>query len=180
MTIIWRQGEELYELPTSTTNVIDFVSHNVEQTVHVGALLGQALRGGDVLCLSGHLGAGKTALTRGIASGWGAREPVTSPTFTLIHEHTRDCDSQRLFHIDSYRLRGAGDAWSIGLEDIIYGDDTTVIEWAENVRELLPDDCLWVKIALLDNGERKLKFSAEGERSQALLDAFRDRALGWC
>lgn len=160
--------------------MIDFVSHNVEQTVHVGKLLGEALRPGDVLCLSGTLGAGKTALTRGIAAGWGAQEPVTSPTFTLVHEHTRASDRQRLYHIDSYRLNGTGDAWSIGLEDIVYGDDVTVIEWAENVSDLLPDDCLWIKLTMLENGDRRLLFRAEGEQSQVLLNAFRERALGRC
>lgn len=167
-------------MPSSTASVIDFVSHSVEQTVRIGALLGEVVRPGDVLCLSGSLGAGKTALTRGIAAGWGAREPVTSPTFTLVHEHTRAGDGQRLYHIDSYRLDGAGDAWSIGLEDLVYGDDVTVIEWAENVRDLLPDDCLWIKLSMLDNGDRRLMFRAAGEQSQTLLNAFRERALGRC
>lgn len=167
-------------MPSATTSVIDFVSHHVEQTVQIGTLLGEVLRPGDVLCLSGSLGAGKTALTRGIAAGWGAREPVTSPTFTLVHEHTRAGDGQRLYHIDSYRLNGSGDAWSIGLEDIVYSDDVAVIEWAEHVRDLLPDDCLWVTFVMLDNSDRRLLFRAVGEQSQALLNAFRERALGHC
>ncbi len=167
-------------MPTTTTSVVDYVSHSVEQTEHVGKLLGQALHGGELLCLTGNLGAGKTALTRGIAAGWGAREPVTSPTFTLIHEHTRDADDRRLYHIDGYRLQGADDGAGIGLEDLFDSDDTVVIEWAENVLELLPPDRLWVDIVMLSNGERRLKFRAEGERSQALLDAFRERALGRC
>ena len=167
-------------MPTTTTSVVDYVSHSVEQTEHVGKLLGQTLRGGELLCLTGNLGAGKTALTRGIAAGWGAREPVTSPTFTLIHEHTRDADDRRLYHIDGYRLQGAGEGAGIGLEDLFDSDDTVVIEWAENVLELLPDDRLWIDITMLGNGERRLKFRAEGERSQALLDAFREHALGRC
>jgi tRNA threonylcarbamoyladenosine biosynthesis protein TsaE len=85
-----------------------------------------------------------------------------------------------LYHIDSYRLNGTGDAWSIGLEDIVYGDDVTVIEWAENVSDLLPDDCLWIKLTMLENGDRRLLFRAEGEQSQVLLNAFRERALGRC
>lgn len=156
---------------------VDFVSHSVERTTQIGALLGEVLRAGDVICLSGALGAGKTALTRGIAAGWGAREPVTSPTFTLVHEHTRASDGQRLYHIDCYRLDGAASAWSIGLEDLIYGDDVTVIEWAENVRDLLPPDCLWITLEFGGENERRLSYTALGERGQRLLDAFRLRAL---
>lgn len=156
---------------------VDFVSHSVERTAQIGALLGEVLRAGDVICLSGDLGAGKTALTRGIAAGWGAREPVTSPTFTLVHEHTRASDGQRLYHIDCYRLDGAASAWSIGLEDLIYGDDVTVIEWAENVCDLLPPDCLWITLEFGGENERRLSYTALGERGQRLLDAFRLRAL---
>lgn len=156
---------------------VDFVSHSVERTTQIGALLGEVLRAGDVICLSGALGAGKTALTRGIAAGWGAREPVTSPTFTLVHEHTRASDGQWLYHIDCYRLDGAASAWSIGLEDLIYGDDVTVIEWAENVRDLLPPDCLWITLEFGGENERRLSYTALGERGQRLLDAFRLRAL---
>lgn len=160
------------------TGAVDFVSHSVERTTQIGALLGEVLRAGDVVCLSGDLGAGKTALTRGIAAGWGAREPVTSPTFTLVHEHTRASDGPRLYHIDCYRLDGAADAWSIGLEDLIYGDDVAVIEWAENVRDLLPPDCLWITLEFGGENERRLSYKALGERGQGLLDAFRLRALG--
>lgn len=156
---------------------VDFVSRSVERTTQIGALLGEVLRAGDVICLSGALGAGKTALTRGIAAGWGAREPVTSPTFTLVHEHTRASDDRRLYHIDCYRLDGAASAWSIGLEDLIYGDDVTVIEWAENVRDLLPPDCLWITLEFGGENERRLSYTALGERGQRLLDAFRLRAL---
>lgn len=164
-------------MPTLTTGTVDFVSQSVEQTGQIGAQLGEALRAGDIVCLSGDLGAGKTALTRGIAAGWGAREPVTSPTFTLVHQHTRASDSQRLYHIDCYRLNDAADAWSIGLEDLIYGDDVAVIEWAENVRDLLPPDCLWVRLEFGGEDERRLSYRAAGERGQTLLDAFLLRAL---
>lgn len=163
---------------SSATTTVDFISHSVEQTIQVGALLGEVLQDGDVLCLSGDLGAGKTALTRGIAAGWGAREPVTSPTFTLVHEHTRAPDGQMLYHIDCYRIESPADAWSIGLEDMIYGEHVAVIEWAENVRDLLPPDCLWITLSFLGDSERRLSFRATGERARALLHAFRERTVG--
>ncbi|NLX11994.1 MAG: tRNA (adenosine(37)-N6)-threonylcarbamoyltransferase complex ATPase subunit type 1 TsaE, partial [Chloroflexi bacterium] len=95
---------------------MQLTSHSVEQTLHLGRALGELLRPGDLICLAGDLGAGKTALTRGIGAGWGAREAVTSPTFTLIHEHRRPQDDQVLYHVDCYRLHGAEDAWNIGLD----------------------------------------------------------------
>ena len=93
-----------------------------------------------------------------IAAGWGARG-ITSPTFTLIHEHTRDADDRRLYHIDGYRLQGADDGAGIGLEDLFDSDDTVVIEWAENVLETAAPDRLWVDIVMLSNGERRLSFA---------------------
>src|SRR5258707_11424486 len=79
-------------------------STSVEQTAYFGARLGKLLGAGDVICLSGPLGAGKTALAAGIAAGWGALEPVNSPTFVFVHEHHRAADALRLYHVDCYRL----------------------------------------------------------------------------
>ena len=151
----------------------EFVSQNVEQTEQLGRTLGQHLTGGDVICLSGDLGAGKTALTRGIAAGWDAQESVTSPTFTLVHEHHRAHDDQILYHVDCYRLARASDAWSIGLEEMLYGLNPVVLEWAENVRDLLPPERLWITLTFLDSTRRQIDVTATGERYRALLAALR-------
>jgi tRNA threonylcarbamoyladenosine biosynthesis protein TsaE len=153
---------------------IEFTSHSVDQTIQFGQLIGVRLQAGDVVCLSGDLGAGKTALTRGIGAGWGAREAVTSPTFTLIHEHHRAADEQMLYHVDCYRLSDAADAWGIGLDDILYGDHSVVIEWPENIQATLPADRLWVALAFVDENQRHLTITATGARYQALVDALRD------
>ena len=152
-------------------NSFEFVSQNVEQTEQLGRTLGQHLTGGDVICLSGDLGTGKTALTRGIGAGWNAHEPITSPTFTLVHEHHRARDNQILYHIDCYRLASASDAWSIGLEDLLYGHDPVVLEWAENVQDWLPPERLWITLAFLDSTRRHIHLTAAGERYRALLAA---------
>ena len=151
----------------------EFVSQNVEQTEQLGRTLGQHLTGGDVICLSGDLGAGKTALTRGIGAGWDAQESVTSPTFTLVHEHHRAHDDQILYHIDCYRLARASDAWSIGLEELLYGHNPVVLEWAENVRDLLPPERLWITLTFLDSTRRHIDVTAMGEHYRALLAALR-------
>jgi tRNA threonylcarbamoyladenosine biosynthesis protein TsaE len=151
----------------------EFVSQNVEQTEHLGQTLGQRLTGGDVICLSGDLGAGKTALTRGIGAGWNAEESVTSPTFTLVHEHHRARDSQILYHVDCYRLASTSDAWSIGLEDMLYSQNPVVLEWAENVQALLPPERLWITLTFLDSTRRHIRITAAGEHYRALLAALR-------
>jgi tRNA threonylcarbamoyladenosine biosynthesis protein TsaE len=151
----------------------ELVSQNVEQTEQLGRMLGQHLTGGDVICLSGDLGAGKTALTRGIGAGWAALEAVTSPTFTLVHEHHRARDSQTLYHIDCYRLASASDAWSIGLEDLLDGRNPVVLEWAENVQDFLPAERLWITLTFLDSTQRHIRITAAGERCRSLLAALR-------
>ena len=159
----------------SVSDTLEFISQNVEQTEQMGQDLGELLVAGEVICLSGDLGAGKTAFTRGIGAGWGAVELVTSPTFTLIHEHHRLRDDQMFYHVDCYRLERTIDAWGIGLEDLFYSGHPVVLEWAENVREMLPPDQLWVRFTFLDSTRRHVRITAEGERCQALLDALRSR-----
>ena len=79
----------------------------------MGAALGRLLRAGDRICLSGNLGAGKTVFCRGLGDGWGATHPLTSPTYTLVHEHLR-ADGSKLYHIDLYRISGAEEAATLG------------------------------------------------------------------
>ncbi len=153
---------------------LELTSHSVEQTVALGARLGQKLIGGDVICLSGDLGAGKTALTTGIGKGWGALEPVNSPTFVFVHEHRRSTDDLRLYHVDCYRLGSLDDAETVGIEDILAGDGIVVIEWPERIEPLLPAERLWIALDILDETtERQITVRATGARYAALLDDLR-------
>lgn len=165
-------------MPAFGSETMRLTSHSVEQTLHLGRALGELLRPGDLICLAGDLGAGKTALTRGIGAGWGAREAVTSPTFTLIHEHRRPQDDQVLYHVDCYRLHGAEDAWNIGLDDLLASGGPVVIEWPENVQEMLPDERLWIAFTILDETSRQLSLTASGARSRTLQNALRQQNLG--
>lgn len=152
---------------------LTYLSHSPAQTEQIGARLGALLGAGDVLCLVGDLGAGKTAFARGVALGWGSATPVTSPTFVLIHEHRRPSDGARLQHIDAYRLERLEDAALLGLEDIFADQNAVIIEWADRIAPLLPEDRLWIELAGLpdDDHARQLTFTAEGARSLRLLKA---------
>jgi tRNA threonylcarbamoyladenosine biosynthesis protein TsaE len=155
-------------------------SHSLDQTIQFGVCLGQLLDRGDVICLSGDLGAGKTALASGIGKGWGTLEPVNSPTFVFVHEHRRRKDNTRLYHVDCYRLSSPDDAESIGIEDIVAGDSPAVIEWPEKIEPLLPAERLWIILdctddAAKDAAERQLTFQATGTRYETLLKDFCQR-----
>jgi len=157
---------------------LDMTSQNIAQTFRLGRQLGELLAAGDVVCLSGNLGAGKTVFTKGIGEGWGAQEGVTSPTFTLIHEHRRQQDGQVLYHIDCYRLQSARDAWGIGLDELLNGAGVAVIEWPENISDVLPEERLWITLSILDDNQRQLALEASGERYVSLLEIFRLKAVG--
>ena len=96
------------------------------ETHRLGRLLGQLTKPGDVICLYGELGAGKTHLTQGVAAGLAITARVTSPTFTLINEYQGRCF---LYHMDAYRLSGPDDMADLGYEEYFYGDGVTVIEF---------------------------------------------------
>ena len=113
---------------------------------------------GTVLCLHGDLGAGKTCFVQGLAKALGVRRPVGSPTFTLINEYK---GQRALAHIDLYRVRGAGDAFGLGLEDYLFHFRGIVaIEWAERVAELLPEECWHVRLAA-GAGEESRKITVD-------------------
>lgn len=158
------------------------------------------MRPGDVLVLSGDLGAGKTTLTQGLAEGLGIADYVTSPTFTLVNEYSAPADSsgdssgkddrvRKLNHIDLYRTSGAIEALDFGLDEYLQGErdgSVTVFEWAERAPDALPDDFLLVVISRpqrsdgddgrsasleeIDSESRVFAFWPQGERSARLLE----------
>lgn len=157
---------------------VDFISSSVEQTVRLGVRLGELLQLGDLLCLSGDLGMGKTALARGIGRGWGAAIRVTSPSYVLVNQYPRLKDNRILYHIDCYRLEGQGDIESVGFEDILDDDAAVMIEWPERIESMLSEDRLWIELGYLNMTRRTLRFTASGKRSARLLEAFKHSAFG--
>jgi tRNA threonylcarbamoyladenosine biosynthesis protein TsaE len=160
-------------LMTATGKIQDtvLITHSPEETEDLGQQLGAQLQPGDLIALSGTLGAGKTCFVRGLARGWGTVERPTSPTFTLINEYHRRAGSGRLFHVDCYRLEGAGDARSTGLEDVLASGDIVVVEWPERIEEMLPGERLWIAIHSPREDDREFRISASGSRAQTLLRA---------
>ena len=128
---------------------------------------------GDLICLMGELGAGKTTLARGLARGWGALEQVNSPTFVFVNEYSRAAGG-RLYHVDAYRLRNAAEAESIGLNDLLSEPDAAVlIEWLERVQEALPEEGLWIALTWQDEQSRRIAVTAKGARALELLKGLR-------
>ena len=158
---------------TRLTNQWRFFSADAAETDGLGMRLGRLLIEGDVVCLSGDLGAGKTVLARGIGKGWGARPALTSPTYNLAHEHKRRGDRLRLYHIDLYRIGEAAEAPSLGFDDILDSGDILIIEWAERIRELLPRERLRIRMDLAREPGRMISARAWGSRHLELLKAWR-------
>ncbi|MFQ6059040.1 MAG: tRNA (adenosine(37)-N6)-threonylcarbamoyltransferase complex ATPase subunit type 1 TsaE [Anaerolineae bacterium] len=157
---------------------LDLISHSPDQTRRLGARLGQLLQGGDVVCLEGELGTGKTCLAQGIGRGLGIREPIVSPTFTLIREYKVAKGRPPLYHIDFYRLENAEEALALGLEEYLYGQGVCVIEWAERAQAALPRERLWITLKHLNETKRGLLMEATGQRYEELLREFKRRAFG--
>jgi tRNA threonylcarbamoyladenosine biosynthesis protein TsaE len=113
------------------------------------------------LCFSGQLGAGKTTFVKAFCHHFKVKEKVTSPTYSLINEYTYADESgaeQKMYHMDLYRLNRPEEAFDIGLEDYLYDDNFTLIEWFEIVEDWLPEDAVIIKIEMLPDSSRKMIF----------------------
>lgn len=118
-------------------------THSFEETVEAGLKLGKILKAGDVIWLSGDLGTGKTALTNGIAKALGIDAYITSPTFNLINEYEGRLP---LYHFDVYRIADSEEMFDIGFDEYLNNGGVTVIEWGEQISEILPSDIIRVTI----------------------------------
>jgi tRNA threonylcarbamoyladenosine biosynthesis protein TsaE len=131
------------------------LTHSVEETIELGERLAASLPAGTVVALSGDLGAGKTALTKGIARGLGVTDTITSPTFTLVNEHAAR-GGRRLYHVDLYRLDQPQQAVEIGIEEELAPDGWTIIEWAEKLGSVLPANAAHIEIEIVGENERRI------------------------
>jgi tRNA threonylcarbamoyladenosine biosynthesis protein TsaE len=140
---------------------------SLRETESIGRAIGQILHEGDVIALIGDLGAGKTALVRGIVSGLDAPSTfVTSPTFMLMHQYHGRLP---LTHMDLYRLNSLEEAEAIGLAEVLADDGVTAIEWADRFPSLLPSDRLEIRLSHKTFTTRSIQFAAQGVRSRSLL-----------
>jgi tRNA threonylcarbamoyladenosine biosynthesis protein TsaE len=157
-------------------HTMDFFSRGPEQTRRIGIRLGGALQAGDVICLQGDLGAGKTTFVQGIANGWGSLDSVSSPTFIIVNVYRRG-DEARLFHMDAYRLDSTPEAEELDLDSML-AQGPLLIEWPERMDGLVPDERLWISLEHINEEEREMKFKASGKRYDDLLEVIRHAAYG--
>ena len=163
-------------MPILDAHMMDFFSRGPEQTRRIGMRLGGALHTGDVICLQGDLGAGKTTFVQGIAHGWGSQDSVSSPTFIIVNMYRRG-DEARLFHMDAYRLDSTPEAEELDLDSML-AQGPLIIEWPERMDGLVPAERLWVNLEHIDDEERQMKFRATGQRYDDLLEVIRRAAYG--
>ena len=117
------------------------ITNSEEQTVQLGKKLAEKLSPGSIIALTGDLGCGKTAFVRGIVSYFGNTEDVSSPTFTLVNEYD---GSVRIYHFDVYRLQNPSLEECDWMDDYLFGDGICLIEWADNIKNVLPTETIWV------------------------------------
>jgi tRNA threonylcarbamoyladenosine biosynthesis protein TsaE len=136
-------------------NRLEFITHSPEETVDLGAWLGRRLPQPCLVLLEGELGSGKTTLTKGIVSGLGAarQEEVTSPSFTLIHEYGRE---RKVYHADLYRVEGARELATLGLEDLLEQEATVIVEWGEKLLDLEAEAQVKIRMELLEGENRRV------------------------
>lgn len=121
-----------------------FESTSSEMTFDFAKKIGENLKRGDVLCLDGDLGVGKTVFTKGVAAGLGIKDDVSSPTFTLIQEYYGG--RLPLYHFDVYRIDGPWDMDDLGYEEYFYGEGVCLVEWGSMIKELFPENTIYVHI----------------------------------
>ena len=129
------------------------ITKSREETIKFAEEYGKTLRGGDVLLLDGEMGAGKTVFTKGIALALGINAEITSPTYAYLNDY-----DGKLYHYDCYRLSSGEDAEALGLTEYFYGNGVCVVEWSENIADVLPDNCKRVKIEKIDLNTRKITY----------------------
>ena len=146
---------------------MEIILKGLKETEEFGIKLGSLMKRGDILCLNGDLGAGKTTMTKSIGLGLGVEEYITSPTFALINEYRGRLP---VYHFDVYRLENADDLYDLGFDDYFYGNGVCVIEWADKIQRMIPKDRIVVDIEKgNEDDERLLKISGYGKRYEELI-----------
>ena len=163
-------------MPILNPNVLEFLSRSPEQTRRLGIRLGTLLGAGDLVCMSGDLGSGKTTLVQGIAQGWGSTDQVSSPTFVLVNMYRRP-DGKTLHHLDAYRMQNWMEAEDLDL-DLMFDKGALLVEWPERIQEALPGERLAISMRYVDELQRGMVFAPVGEHYKTLVTHFRKQVIG--
>ena len=151
---------------------LTIISDSLAQTQELGIVLGKLLEGQEIICLEGELGTGKTSLIQAIGRAKGVREPITSPTFTLVNEYHGTHVS--LHHVDLYRLESAEEIVQAGIDACFYGESICLVEWAEKARSILPAEHLYITLAHGGGDRRHITVQARGDSYRRLVDHLKD------
>lgn len=142
--------------------------NGLKETSEFGIKLGSLLKPGDVVCLNGDLGAGKTTLTKSIGIGLGVDDYITSPTFSLINEYV---GRMPVYHFDVYRLENADELYDLGFDEYFYGRGVSIIEWADRIENLLPEERIVLDIGKTEDiDERRINIEVFGNRYKEILE----------
>ena len=131
-----------------------FISNSASESEAIGRQFAKELNAGSILALKGELGSGKTQFTKGLVAGLGSSLPVTSPTFTIIHEYPGG--HLPVYHFDFFRLENRESVAHLGLDDYFFGDGVSVIEWADRFPELIPDQARWILFEIKSESTRMI------------------------
>jgi len=123
---------------------MDFLLDSVEKTIKLGEKIGKLVKSGDIICIDGDLGSGKTHLAKGIALGLDIKEYITSPTFTIVNEYEGRI---KLYHFDVYRVNDPDEIEAIGFDEYIFSDGVSIIEWSNLIEGLIPEEHIQIKIS---------------------------------
>jgi phosphoribosylanthranilate isomerase len=162
-----RLGVQHLESRVQSLESIRIASHSPECTSNIGKEIGRRAERGSVIALCGDLGTGKTVFAQGVAAGLGVKAMVTSPTFVIINEYE---GKYPFYHIDIYRLTSSEDMRELGYEEYFYGDGVTVIEWAQEIEDLLPEEYLRVELKILGESDREIALIPFGRKYVGLVE----------
>ena len=147
----------------------EYITRSTEETIELGKLIGEQLRGGDMIAYKGSMGAGKTTMTRGLTQGLGLGDTAFSPTFALVNEYRGG--RLTLYHFDMYRIGSAIDLETTGFFDYLDDESVLAVEWSENIEEELPDERIIVTLGRIDDDTRKITIDGD-ERFAHLSDRY--------
>lgn len=145
----------------------EYITRSAEKTIELGRLIGERLRGGDIIAYKGSMGAGKTTMTRGLTLGLGLGDTAFSPTFALVNEYRGE--GLTLYHFDMYRIGSALDLETTGFFDYLDDESVLAVEWSENIEEELPEERIIVTLERVDDDTRKITIDGD-ERFAHLSD----------